>query len=182
MVGSKPIAKFSFAPNNACASSPIQFTDQSTTSAGALVQWHWDFGDSVSSNGQNPVHIYKDTGSMVIQFQVTNNGCTDTASQAIKVIPPVANFGYTVKCNNRLDATFVDSSLTDPAAGPISYQWDFGDGMTSTSQTPTHTYASLGTYNATLVVTNGPCSYQITKPVALISESADFSVDKNPIC
>jgi gliding motility-associated-like protein len=182
MVGSKPIAKFSFAPNNACASSPVQFTDQSTTSVGALVQWHWDFGDSVTSTAQNPAHIYKDTGSLVVLLTVTNNGCDDSTSQLIKVIPPVGNFGYTVKCNNRLDVSFVDSSLTDPAAGPISYQWDFGDGTTSTSQTPTHTYASLGTYNATLVVTNGPCSYAITKPVKLIAESADFTVDKNPIC
>src|SRR5262249_24990761 len=152
------------------------------TSAGATVQWHWDFGDSVSSNNQNPVHVYKDTGSLVIQFVINNNGCTDTASHAIKVLPPVANFGYTLQCNNRTDVTFIDSSLTNAAYGLISYQWDFGDGATSTAQAPTHTYASLGTYNTTLVVTNGPCSYQITKPVKLIAESADFSVDKNPIC
>src|SRR5204862_3484681 len=110
------------APNNACASSPVQFSDLSTTSPGALVQWLWDFGDNVTSTAQNPLHIYKDTGSLVVLFIVTNNGCDDTTSKLIKVIPPVANFGYTVKCNNRLDVTFVDSSLTDPAAGPISYQ------------------------------------------------------------
>ncbi|HET9826753.1 MAG TPA: PKD domain-containing protein, partial [Chitinophagaceae bacterium] len=182
MVGSKPTAKFIFTPNNACASSSVQFTDLSTTSPGALVLWHWDFGDSLSSNAQNPSHVYKDTGSMSIQFVITNNGCTDTASQPIKVLPPVANFGYKLKCSNRLDVTFIDSSLTDPGVGSISYQWGFGDGATSSLRAPNHSYASLGRYNATLVVTNGPCSYQITKPVLLISESADFAIDKNPIC
>ena len=182
MTGTKPTAKFSFTPNNTCASSPIQFTDLSTTSAGAIVQWDWDFGDSTNSNAQNPVHVYKDTGALVIQFIISNNGCRDTASQPIHVLPPVANFGYTVNCANRLDVTFVDSSLANAVYGPISYHWDFGDGATSALQAPTHSYATLGTYNATLTVTNGPCSYQITKPILLINESADFAINKNPIC
>jgi gliding motility-associated-like protein len=182
MTGTKPTANFSFTPNNTCAITPIQFTDLSTTTPGAIVQWDWDFGDSIISTAQNPVHIYKDTGSLIVQFIISNNGCRDTASQLIKVLPPVANFGYSVNCNNRSDVTFIDSSLTNPVYGAISYQWDFGDGTTSTLQAPTHSYASLGTYNATLNVTNGPCSYQITKPIILINEPADFTISKNPIC
>lgn len=34
-----------------------------------------------------------------------------------------------------------------------TYEWDFGDGTTSTEQNPTHTYADVGTYTITLVVT-----------------------------
>jgi len=132
--------------------------------------------------GQNPSHIYKDTGSLIVQFVVSNNGCRDTASQLINVLPPVANFGYAVNCGNRSDVTFIDSSLTNPVYGAISYQWDFGDGTTSVLQAPTHSYASLGTYNTILSVTNGPCTYQITKPVILINEPADFTISKNPIC
>jgi len=182
ITGTKPTANFNFAPNNTCAITPVQFTDLSTTTPGAIVQWKWDFGDSVTSALQNPVHIYKDTGSLIVQFIVSNNGCTDTASKLIQVLPPVANFGYTVNCTNRLDVTFIDSSLTSPVYGAISYQWDFGDGATSSLQAPTHSYASLGTYTATLNVTNGPCSYQITKSIILINESADFTINKNPIC
>jgi gliding motility-associated-like protein len=182
ITGTKPTANFNFAPNNTCAITPVQFTDLSTTTPGAIVQWKWDFGDSVTSALQNPVHIYKDTGSLIVQFIVSNNGCTDTASKLIQVLPPVANFGYTVNCTNRLDVTFIDSSLTSPLYGAISYQWDFGDGATSTLQAPAHSYASLGTYTATLNVTNGPCSYQITKSIILINESADFTINKNPIC
>jgi len=180
--GTMPTANFSFAPNNACASTPIQFTDLSTTTPGATIQWNWDFGDSVISDSQNPSHIYKDTGSLMVRFTISNNGCEDTASQLIKVLPPVANFGYTVNCTSRRDATFIDSSITDGTLGAISYQWNFGDGGTSTLPTPSHTYASLGTYSATLTVTNGPCSYQITKPVVLIDEPPDFAISKNPIC
>ncbi|GAB3498936.1 ThuA domain-containing protein [Amycolatopsis cihanbeyliensis] len=38
-------------------------------------------------------------------------------------------------------------------SGGVSYQWDFGDGGTSTAANPRHTYAEVGTYTATLTVT-----------------------------
>jgi gliding motility-associated-like protein len=185
MTGTKPTVNFNFSPNNICASTPIQFTDLSTTSPGALVQWNWDFGDSTTSNNQNPVHVYKDTGSLTIRFIVSNNGCRDSALQSIKVFPPVAKFGYTVNCNNRSQVTFLDSSIVDPIFGPITYEWRMGDPANTIffgMPPPTFTYPSLGTYTATLIVTNGPCSYQITKPIILINEPADFTIDKNPIC
>jgi len=37
---------------------------------------------------------------------------------------------------------------------PYSYQWDFGDGETSTAQVPTHRYDSDGTYTVSLTVTD----------------------------
>lgn len=39
----------------------------------------------------------------------------------------------------------------------LSYTWLFGDGATSTSQSPSHTYAAIGTYTAQLIVSNGTC-------------------------
>ena len=36
-----------------------------------------------------------------------------------------------------------------------SYSWSFGDGTTSTNQSPQHTYAANGTYTVTLVVSDG---------------------------
>jgi PKD repeat protein len=54
-----------------------------------------------------------------------------------------------------LDVQF-DALIQSPDNSITSYLWDFGDGNTSTSAPPlTHTYTSLGTYNATLTVTDG---------------------------
>lgn len=183
--GVRPIVNFSFAPNNVCASTPVQFTDLSTTTPGAVVQWLWEFGDSTVSNEQNPLHIYEDTGTLRIKFTVTNNGCQDSAFQNIRVLPPVADFGYRVDCNNRLAVTFLDSSLTDPAYGPITYQWNMGDPLNSTftGMPPApFVYPALGIYNVTLTVTNGACSYTKTKEVILLNETADFTISKNPVC
>ena len=37
---------------------------------------------------------------------------------------------------------------------PYSYQWSFGDGSTSTTKNPSHTYSLAGSYNVTLIVTD----------------------------
>jgi PKD repeat protein len=127
LTGTPPSVNFSFTPNNTCASTPIQFTDLSTTSPGAIVKWLWDFGDSLTSTLQNPSHTYVDTGFLNVKLVVSNNGCTDSLRLPIQVKPPVAIFGYRTNCNNKLQVTFLDSSLTNSIYGPISYQWKMGD-------------------------------------------------------
>jgi PKD repeat protein len=66
--------------------------------------------------------------------------------------PPAADFTYTTNC---LTANFTDTS-TDPngASDIVSWNWDFGDGNTSTEQNPSHTYAAEGTYTVSLTVTD----------------------------
>ena len=38
--------------------------------------------------------------------------------------------------------------------GPVSFHWDFGDGTSSSEESPSHTYRFPGTYNATLAVSD----------------------------
>ena len=146
---------FSFAPNNVCASTPVQFTDLSVTTPGAFVEWDWNFGDSLTSGSQHPLHIYEDTGVLRVRLIVRNNGCIDSAIQTIRILPPVAKFGYRVNCNNRLQVTFLDSSLTDATFGPITYEWRMGDPANTIffgMPPPTFTYPAYGAYTATLTV------------------------------
>jgi PKD repeat protein len=50
-----------------------------------------------------------------------------------------------------LSVQFLDNS----SGYPTSWQWDFGDGTTSTEQNPSHTYASPGTYTVGMTATDG---------------------------
>jgi gliding motility-associated-like protein len=184
--GVRPIVNFSYNPSTPiCASATINFTDLSTTTAGAQVQWFWDFGDGNISTSQNPSHIFKDTGAIIVTLIVSNNGCLDSAKQTLQILPPVANFGYKLDCNKRLQVIFSDSSLTNPVYGPITYEWKMGDPANTIimgAAPPTFIYPAYGTYNVTLIVTNGPCSYQVVKPVNVSNEKADFTINKNPVC
>ena len=185
LTGTPPTVNFSFTPNNTCASTAIQFTDLSTTTPGADVKWLWDFGDSLTSVLQNPSHVFVDTGRLNVKLVVINNGCADSLTKPIQVKPPVAKFGYQTNCNNKLQVTFLDSSLTNAVYGPITYEWKMGDPANSvfTSITPpTFTYPAYGTYTATLSVTNGPCSYTTTREIKIIDEPVAFTSSKNPVC
>jgi Malectin domain/PKD domain len=65
--------------------------------------------------------------------------------------PPVAS--ATASCTN-LSCSFNGSSSSDPDGSVASYSWNFGDGSVATGEFPTHGYASAGTFNYTLTVTD----------------------------
>jgi gliding motility-associated-like protein len=83
---------------------------------------------------------------------VTENGCSKTVIDSVRVFPkPVANFGLTSAISCILNPVqFNDSSI---AATPLTYQWNFDDGNTSTLQNPVNTYTVVDTYDVTLIVT-----------------------------
>jgi PKD repeat protein len=83
--------------------------------------------------------------------------------------PPVADFTFTT---NDLTVYFTDAS-TDPDGTIVGWDWDFGDGNTSTQQDPTHTYAAGGTYTVSLTVTdNDGATDSVSKPVTVTEPNA----------
>ena len=140
---SSPVSDYSTTGTNLT----IDFADLST---GMPTTWSWDFGDGSSSNLQNPSYTYAAAGSYTVCLVTTNACGTNTVCNTIVVgcTPPNADFGATLA---NFDVTFVDaSSAPDPI---LSWMWDFGDGNTSTVQSPTHTYTTNGTYTVCLTVT-----------------------------
>jgi PKD repeat protein len=81
-------------------------------------------------------------------------------SVSMELLPPVAEFSASpTSGNSPLEVTFTDLSSNLPT----SWNWDFGDGVTSTEQNPVHTYTAPGIYDVSLSVTNAFGSDQITK-------------------
>jgi PKD repeat protein len=74
--------------------------------------------------------------------------------------PPVAEFTAEPTSGEApLSVVFTDASSEDPE----SWAWDFGDGSTSTEQSPTHVYEEPGSYRVILTVTNGEGSDDVVK-------------------
>jgi len=53
-----------------------------------------------------------------------------------------------------LEVQFSSEGSTDPEGTALAYEWDFGDGTTSTQPDPAHTYTQNGSYTASLRVTD----------------------------
>lgn len=177
-VGDKPNADFEATPKIGCTTTGIKFTDLSTDAT--IDTWRWSFGDGKRSNNQHPLTTYQDTGWFNVRLIVWSNGCSDTMVKPnyIFIKPPMANFVYTANdCNNKLTVKFTDSSK-----GAISYQWNFGDGNTSTQVNPTHTYTKAGTYQVMLVVFNGDCSHAKIKTVTVDDNNGKLIISDTVIC
>ncbi len=96
----------------------------------------------------------ENSGYMRIGYGVSAIGTNATYLNYKGIIPhsatPVADFAVsaTVSCTGTVQFTDNTSNV------PTSWSWNFGDGQTSTQQNPSHTYATSGTYNVTLVAQN----------------------------
>jgi len=140
--------------------------------AGATYSWTGPGG--FSSNQQNPTRP-NCTMNMAGTYTctITIGSQTNSATTDVVIYPqPTANFTFNSVCRGN-PTQFTSTSTTNPAGQQItSYQWNFGDGQTSTQQNPLHTYANAGTYTVTLTVAcgNGLCTSTKTQTVTVYAE------------
>ncbi len=176
-----PQADFTADKTVAAVSGGIQFTD---TSSGEPTSWQWDFGDGATSTEQNPSHAYTNPGVYTVTLAVSNPAGSDTEAKSDYITvyqPPQADFSAD-KTEVAVGETvqFTDTST----GGPTSWQWDFGDGATSTEQNPSHTYANPGVYTVTLTVSNPAGSDTEAKADYIRvyqAPQASFSADKTEV-
>jgi uncharacterized repeat protein (TIGR03806 family) len=97
--------------------------------------------------------------------------------------PPVATFtASAVSGIAPLSVQFDASASTDPGGSIVTYAWQFGDGSaTATGITASHVYQSVGTYAATLTVTdNLGATGSTTRQIAVANPSGASGLDLRP--
>lgn len=160
----QPTANFTSNYTSGCSPIVVQFTDQST---GSPTSWYWDLGNGTTSTIQNPSTTYLNPGTYTVSLTATNAGGSNvkTLTNYITVYPsPVVSFygDTTVSCVPKTVA-FTNTSVAG-GSGTVTYLWDFGDGNTSASANPTHTYTTSGNFTVTLIITNSnSCTKSLVK-------------------
>ena len=148
-----PVARFNPSVTSGTYDLAVQFAN---TSIGPIDTYLWDFGDGSTSTEESPVHIYTGEGLFTITLTATGPGgsSTETCSSCISVDHPAPVAAFTLSTTSGTYDLLID--FTSSSTGPIdSLLWNFGDGNTSTSQNPSHTYLSAGTFDVSLTV-SGP--------------------------
>ena len=137
----------------------VNFSTPSTDTEGyAVTNWIWTFGDGSTSTNQSPSHAYTSTGPFSPSLVATNiNGSPVTATGPSLISVYEAAIAFRTSSTNGtvpLQVQFTSANV-DLAGNPIvKWNWDFGDGSTSTAQTPIHIYTSANSFSPTLAATN----------------------------
>lgn len=176
---SLPVADFTSDKKEACPYTPFSFTDKSApngATGGAITQWQWDFGDGGGANTQNTSHAYSLSGSYQVKLTITDaNGCAAFKEIPGPLVYPKPGAAFTPsKTSSCLTPAVI--SFTNKTPNGVSYQWDFGDGNTSTQASPSNTFNTAGTYAVKLVATsaNG-CKDSSTVNISIGNNKADFT-------
>ncbi len=146
-----PIAIFSSI--GVCANKYLRvFTDQSI----GADSWKWDFGDGTTSTLQNPTHTFASVGTYTVTLTVQNlsTGCDYTKTSLIRISDEKAMFtASALEICKKSSTTFNATSIQGTPA-IVSFEWNFGDGISDTGNNKIHTYLQTGLYTVTLKITD----------------------------
>ncbi len=156
-IANQPIPQFTWTPTIVCQGNQVSFTSQSIGTGGDTISAYiWDFGDTGTSDLENPFHVYADTGFYDVTLTVISpTFCDSSITQQVYVIPgPSATFTANNVCL-ALTTNFNPSVTTPTGTQVDSIAWNFGDGTMFTGLiSPMHTYLAPGRYGVTMTVYN----------------------------
>jgi PKD repeat protein len=174
-----PVAGFTVPSGQVCTNNEYTFSNALADTYNGNLSYQWK-ADNVDVSTQRDLKFaFTSTSDHSIKLITSIPGCSDVLSQNVTVsLPgPTAGFNVVGQCATR------DISFTNSSSGDIlGYQWDFGDGNTTSSTSPTHVFENIGVFPITLKTsaTNG-CISTATKDVAVYSQPAPtFTIDLPP--
>lgn len=69
----------------------------------------------------------------------------------------------------RLTVSFSGTGSIDPVGNALGYAWNFGDGSSGNGATASHTYSAIGTYTATLTVSDGQGGFGVSSVTIVVT-------------
>ncbi|MBN1600774.1 MAG: PKD domain-containing protein, partial [Chitinispirillaceae bacterium] len=165
-----------------------------------VIAYNWDFGNGMVSQDSMPSVQFEYSGRYVVCLGVTYaNGCMAYACDTLQVVGPDNKCkayweAYPYQHYDSLGINFTDHpvmasgyhySFLDRSKGNmVQWNWDFGDGVTSSDSNPRHVYEKSGMYTVCLeITTSGNCvstwcdtlAVGITPPCSLTGTVVDYT-------
>jgi PKD repeat protein len=177
VITTSPVAGFSANANTGCTPFTVQYNNGAS---GNTTEWAWEFpgGTPATSNQPNPVVIYQTPGTYPATLTASNGVGNSVKTQPDFIVAqtvPITDFDLTV--NGAL------VTMANTTQNGTSYLWDFGDGSTSTLESPNHTYTNDGVFNITLTSTNNCGSQPLAQNVLIATlPTAGFTASNTTGC
>jgi PKD repeat protein len=167
-LNSLPVAEFTSNASALGVCSPIAVQYNLVPNTGASYLWTFEGGNPATSNIENPIVTYADSGSFDVVLIVSNSLGSDTTTFVNYInLTDVADVDYT---HAAVGGTV---NFTYTGEGPATLLWDFAGLGFSNEINPQFTFTSSGTYPVTLISEN-PCGNDtLTKEVIVVISSID---------
>ncbi len=166
---------------NGCIPLDVAFSDLSE----GATSWHWDFGDGSTSTIQHPLHTYQKTGVYTVSLVTTSlTGCADTIIMENYISAGLIEEGFSVKLPPSLCSPLI-AEFKNETSGATTYEWDFGDGASSSLKEPVHVYSQVGTFNVQLIASDSlGCIDTIRHNdlVTTLGPEADYILSDSILC
>jgi gliding motility-associated-like protein len=159
-------AAFNTFPLSGCSPLHVAFTNYSTTNC----NYYWNFGNGNVSSAVNTSQTFTtiDTASSYTIKLIITDGCSyDTAVTSIQVNAQ-PNLAFTISKDSICAGNSV--SIINQSQNLSTTSWNFGDGLSSSLFSPTHTFLNGGNFNVTLIGTSAltNCSDTLSDLVTVI--------------
>lgn len=122
-----------------------------STSEHEIISYQWTFGDGGTSDNNDPVHIYDEPGVYLVCLIITDNaGCVSDVCHEVVI-------GESGECNASFNyeteegVVYFNNTSTGQTEN-TTWFWAFGDGETSTDESPNHDYEEPGVYTVCLLM------------------------------
>jgi len=150
--------------------------------AGLSYQWQLDGVDIAGAN--NNIYAATNGGNYTVTITNSDNCSKTTAGLTVKSLPPpTASYTAPAEACLNLPVSFTNTSVFDTDE-TIHYQWDFGDGNSSSDASPSHTYTALGNYTVSLLVhyDDATCSDTFTGTIDVVNApSVAIQTDRDTV-
>lgn len=187
VVNPQPTAIFTMDVVSGCSPLEVSFENSSLQSD----YYFWNYGDGTSSDTSDVTHAHTfvNLTDSVVTFEIeltafSDDGCQDTFSSSIVVFPqPTASFEYPENSCSPQDITFINTSLNADL-----FSWNFGDGNTSSVESPTNLYSNNTPNETTYIVcldigTSMGCTGSVCNNIVIYpSPTAGFTMGEIEAC
>ena len=174
-------------PSGCAPFGAVIHVEGSTSGNSYLWQITTPTGTVITSTSTTYVSIFTIPGNYDVSLTI-NGSSTETEEDYITVFaPPLADFNAIAPIGCAPHCTDFNNTSAQGTAPITSYNWDFGDGYTSTEQSPNHCYQDAGNYSPILSITDANGCFSNLSIVSHIqipvnSVNANFTASQNVTC
>lgn len=147
----EPIPDFTIPGGTICTNQQVNFMNDTPGEFDGLISYEWQVDGVTQSTEENFDFEFDAGGDKEIKLIASIPGCT------VEIVKSLLD----VREGAEPDFTFNDSCLgelvqfnNESVGSIVSYDWDFGNGITSTLENPALQFAEDGTFDVTLTTTN----------------------------